>query len=129
VRLQKDDAGRDLIGLARPIRRTGKVDQPGHNKRPAKRSLNHLKSFVFSPRVGRCNLKMGSCAEAAVKQQDWSRIEKELGEMMPGVAAPPDHAQGIFPDKLSRSNKDATEAALAQIAKALESDMIAPAVD
>ncbi|MFH0299995.1 hypothetical protein AAFX91_22735 [Bradyrhizobium sp. 31Argb] len=55
-------------------------------------------------------------------QRDWSRVEQELGELVPKVNASLD--QQPAPAQSSLANRDSTEAILEQIAKALESDGI-----
>jgi hypothetical protein len=67
-------------------------------------------------------------AEDAVDQRDWSRVEQELGELVPKVDMSlnqqPAPAQSSSANKGMPSGEDSVEAILEQIAQALESDGI-----
>ncbi|MBO4226623.1 hypothetical protein [Bradyrhizobium neotropicale] len=58
-------------------------------------------------------------------QRDWSRVEQELGELVPKVNVSVD--QQPAPAQSSLADRGSTEAILEQIAKALESDGIVSA--
>jgi hypothetical protein len=67
-------------------------------------------------------------AEDGVDQRDWSRVEQELGELMPkmdmSLDQQPAPAQSSLASRGLPSGKDSTEAILEQIAQALERDGI-----
>jgi hypothetical protein len=67
-------------------------------------------------------------AEDAVDQRDWSRVEQELGELVPKANASlgqqPAPAQLSLANKTLASGENSTEAILEQIAQALEADGI-----
>jgi hypothetical protein len=67
-------------------------------------------------------------AEDAVDQRDWSRVEQELGELVPRVDVslnrPSAPVQSRAANRNPSSRERSTESVLEQITRALESDGI-----